>query len=142
MPFKYKDPYRHKFPRMKYRVTNWRDYNQGLVERGNITIWFNDNAIKHWYAKHNGKPGKQKIYSETAIQTAGIVRLVFHLAYRQAEGFMRSIIKLMGIDLSVPNYTTLSRRLRNLSVRLRPINHRQGTHIIIDGSGLSVHGVV
>jgi len=140
MPFKYKEPYRHKFPKMKYRITNWHDYNKALKERGNITIWFDDKAIKSWYAKHNGKPGKQKIYSNTAIKTAGVIRLVFHLALRQAEGLMRSLVKLMNIDLNIPDYTTVSRRLRNLPAMLRTINHKQGTHIIIDGSGLSVHG--
>jgi len=140
MPFKYKQPYRHKFKPMKYKVTNWQDYNQALKDRGNITIWFDDTAIKRWYAYKNGKPGRHRIYSNTAIETAGIIRLVFHLAYRQTEGFMKSLTKLMGIDLNIPNYSTLSRRLHGLQVRLRSKNNRKGTHIIIDGSGLSVHG--
>ncbi len=140
MLFKYKDPYRHKFPPMKYKVTNWHDYNRALRERGNITIWFDDKAIGHWYAKNNGKPGRQRIYSNMAIEAGGIIRLVFHLAYRQTEGFMKSLTKLMKIDLNIPNYTTLSRRMQGLQVKLRPFDHRKGTHIIIDASGLSVRG--
>jgi len=140
MPFKYNHPYRHKFQPMKYKVMNWHDYNKSLRNRGDITIWFDDKALRCWYAKKNGKPGRRRIYSNVAIETAGIIRLVFHLAYRQTEGFMQSLTKLMGVNLTIPNYTTLSRRMHGLQVKLRRINHRKGTHIIIDASGLSVHG--
>lgn len=75
-----------------------------------------------------------------AIETAGIIQLVFHLPYRQTEGFMKSIVRLMGLKLKTPDYSTLSRRLRCLQVKLRQRDHRHGTHIIIDASGLSVHG--
>ena len=78
MPYKYKDPYRHKFEAAKYKVTNWHEYNQALIERGNITIWFDEEAIKSWYAKSNG----QRLYSNLAIETSSILRLVFHLPYQ------------------------------------------------------------
>ena len=64
MPFKHHDPYQHKFGPLKYRVTNWRKYNQVLKQRGNISIWFNKEAVNKWYAKpKNRKPGGQKVYS-------------------------------------------------------------------------------
>lgn len=141
MPYKLKNPCRHKFKPAKYRTTNWKSYNQALKNRGDITIWFNDKAIKHWYAKNKGKPGGQKLYSNLAIETAGIIRLVFHLALRQTQGFMMSIVKLMNINLPIPDYTTISRRARKLHCSLSPHQiHKEGTYIIIDGSGLSVYG--
>ena len=120
MPYKLKNPYRHKFKPMKFRVTNWRQYNQALTDRGDITVWFDDNAIKHWHAKNIGMPGGQKIYSNLAIETAGIIRLVFHLPLRQTQGFMRSIARLMGINLKIPDYSTISRRMKKLSVTQSP----------------------
>ncbi len=32
----------------KYRVTNWRDYERGLRSRGDITVWFSDEAREAW----------------------------------------------------------------------------------------------
>ena len=46
MPYKYKDPYRHKFEAAKYKVTNWHEYNQALIERGNITIWLDKYKLR------------------------------------------------------------------------------------------------
>lgn len=75
-----------------------------------------------------------------AIEAAVTVRLIFRLPYRQTTGFLQSITKLMGDDLKVPDYSTLSRRFKKLCIQLnKPSMHKSGTHIIIDGSGLSVH---
>jgi len=79
MPYKNRDPYRQKFEPLKYRVTNWAEYNKALKERGNITIWFDPIAIKRWYARRTGKPGAQKLYSNLAIKIASTIRLVLHL---------------------------------------------------------------
>ena len=141
MPFKHNNPRRHHIKPMKYKVMNWKSYNNALKQRGNITIWFDDKAIRNWYAKHNGKPGGQRTYSNIEIETASIIRLVFHLPLRQTEGFMYSLTKLMNIDLRIPDFSTLSRRIRKLAVKLSSqATHKPGTHIIIDGSGLSTHG--
>lgn len=141
MPHKYNQSCRHHIKPAKYKINNWRDYNEALRQRGNITIWFDEKAIRNWYAKSNGKACGQRTYSNLAIEAAGLIRLVFHLPYRQTVGFMQSIISLMGLDLKVPNFSTLSSRIQKLNTRLsKPSTHKIGTHIIIDGSGLSVHG--
>lgn len=141
MSYKLKNQYRHKFKPMKFRVTNWQQYNQALRDRGDLTNWFDDRAIKHWYAKNKGKPGDQKIYSNLAIETAGIIKLVFNLPLRQTQGFMHSMTKLMGLNLRIPDYSTLLRRMKKLNVNLTPDHIRKkGTHIIIDSTGLSVYG--
>lgn len=140
MPYKYNDPYRHKFDPIKYRVTNWREYNQALKDRGNITIWFEEKSIHKWYANCTHKQGAQRIYSNNAIEVAGIIRLVFHLPLRQTTGFLLSIINIMGFDLRIPDFSTLSRRFRKLNVNLKIPNAKQGMHVIIDSSGLSVYG--
>ena len=57
-----------------------------------------------------GTRGGQRIYSDIAIQTVLTLRLLFHLPLRATEGFVASIIKLAGLNLGVPDHTTLSRR--------------------------------
>ena len=45
MPHKLKDPIRHKFKKKSYNVRDWKAYDQGLQNRGNLTIWFAEDAI-------------------------------------------------------------------------------------------------
>ena len=54
--------------------------------------------------------------SELAILTALTLQAVFRLAFRQTEGLIGSLIRLLGLDLSVPDHTTLSRRAATLEV--------------------------
>ena len=72
----------------KYRVKNWAAYDIALRVRGDITVWFDDEAIYAWNALRSGRPGGQRRYSDLAIVTALILRMVFHLPLRQTEGFM------------------------------------------------------
>ena len=121
----------------KYRVTNWNEYEQALVQRGDITVWLSPAAIKAWNAKPSGRRGAPRKYSDLAIETAITLRLVFHLPLRQTEGFLNSLFEMMDLDLSAPDHTTLSRRSQQLNVKLRKIGrrrwkkesgyHRQGT---------------
>ncbi|MCP3918923.1 MAG: hypothetical protein GY711_25530 [bacterium] len=104
----------------RYRVANWPEYEQGLVRRGDVTVWFTPAAVASWKPTCNGKRGGQRRYSDLAIETAITLRLVFHLPLRQTEGFLRSIFGLMDIDLVAPDHTTLSRRGQHLDVRLPP----------------------
>ena len=68
------------------------------------------------------------------------MRLVFGLPLRQAEGFLRSLFGLMGVDLQVPDHTTLSRRGRGLGIRLRNSASAGPIHLIVDSTGLSTVG--
>ena len=100
----------------KYRVSNWAVYEESLRNRGDITVWFDEDAINAWNAPPSGRPGGQPRYSALAIVTALTLRTVFHLALRQTEGFVTSLIRVMGLDLMTPDHTTLSRRNRNIEV--------------------------
>ena len=75
----------------KYHVRNWAEYNEGLRRRGDLTVWFDEEAIANWKADKTGKPGGQRVYSDMAIETGLVVRMVYKLAYRQTEGFLHSI---------------------------------------------------
>ena len=83
----------------KYRVKNWAAYDIALRNRGDITVWFDDEAICSWNAPRSGRPGGQRRYSDLAIVTALTLRTVFHLPLRQTEGFVASLIGVMGLAL-------------------------------------------
>jgi hypothetical protein len=81
-----------------------------------LTICFTDAAIRAWAAEPRTTRGGQPWYSPLAILTALRLRAVFRLALRQTEGLIGSVIRLLGLDLAVPDHTTLSRRAATLEV--------------------------
>ncbi len=94
----------------KYRVRNWKEYEQGLRSRADVTIWLSKEAIAAWTPAKSGLRGGQRRYSNVVILTALTLRVVFGLPLRQTEGFLDSLLSLMGLDLKSPDHTTLSRR--------------------------------
>jgi len=140
VPFKHHSKGRRHIPRQSHRVTNWRDYDAALRNRGSLTIWFTDEALAGWRAHPRETPGGQPHFSNLAIETALTLRAVFRLALRQTEGLIGSIKESLEIDLPVPDHSTLSRRACGLSIRSRP---RWGTgdlHLIIDSTRLKLRG--
>ena len=101
----------------KYKVINWSEYNQSLKDRGDITFWISDDAIQNWEIENRSikTRGRQYQYSKVAIETMYVLRQLFNLRLRQTEGLTRSILKIMNLNLAVPDYTTVSRRIRNLT---------------------------
>ncbi len=124
----------------KYRVGNWAAYDRSLVDRGSITLWLSPAAIAAWTPAPTGRRGGPRKFSDVAIETALTLRLVFHLPLRQAEGFLQSLLGLMQLDLDAPDHTTLSRRSRDLEVRLRSAKTSEPIHLIVDSTGLSIMG--
>src|SRR4051794_5820490 len=84
--------------------------------RRSLTVWFTDEAIAAWKAEPRTTRGGQPWYSELAILTALTLRAVYRLALRQTEGLIGSVMRLLGLDLPVPDHTTLSRRAATLEV--------------------------
>lgn len=124
-----------------YRVRNWSQYNKGLVNRGNLTVWISDEAIKSWYEpEKSGRRGASATYSAAAIEACLMMRSLFHLALRQTEGFVNSLFKLAGIALNAPDYTTLSRRLASLEIKLPVVNLADKLSVVIDSTGVKVYG--
>ena len=93
-----------------YRVKNWAEYDKALVERGSITFWMSEDFEKAWMHIGAKQRGSQFEYSDQAILILLTVKEVFHLSNRGVEGFMRSILRMMKINLSVSDHTTLSKR--------------------------------
>ena len=140
MPFKHNAGRRHRIPKARYRVRNWREYETGLTRRGDLTLWVDETSVAAWQAPRRTTPGGQARYSDGAIELVLILRLVFHLALRQAEGFARSVLRLLGQELRVPDHTTLSRRGQGFAGGRPDVAPHGPMHLAIDSSGLKLFG--
>lgn len=129
---------KHKAP---YRVGNWAEYNESLVQRGSITFWIDEEVLAGWKPEPEGprQRGGQAQYSDRAIECLLTVRAVFGLTYRQTEGFGRSVLDMLGADVKVPDYTTLCKRSPSLAVAL-PVSMAGSLHIVVDSTGLKIYG--
>jgi len=130
-------------PRYKteYRVRNWRQYEQGLRSRGDVTICFSEEVTANWISKSTGGRGGQRLYSDLAIKTSLTLRTVFGLALRKTEGFVGSLLNILGFDhLPVPDHSTLSRRARSLDVLAKPARPGGPIHLIVASTGLQIVG--
>lgn len=121
---------------------NWKQYNDSLVARGDVTFWFDQEVIKGWTPKHSIlKRGRPMLYSDLAIETILTVREVFHLTYRAVEGFSRSLFDLLDVkNVSVPDYSSLCKRAKTLDVAIKVQGKRGSLNVCIDSTGLKVFG--
>ena len=141
LPFKLNQDRRHHIPKQKRRVTNSAAYDAALRQRGSLTVWFTDEAVAAWKASPRTTAGGQPWYSPLAILTALTLRAAFRLALRQTEGLIGSIISLLGLDLAVPDHSTLSRRAATLEVpRPQPRRASEPLHLLVDSTGLKLCG--
>jgi len=126
--------------KVQYRVTNWPEYDCALVQRGSLTIWFDEAFLRErWRPVPTGKRGAPFQYSDLAIQALLTLKAVFDLPYRMVEGLAGSIVRLMGLALAIPDHTLLSRRAKTLTVQI-PRRQRTGpVHVVVDSTGLKVY---
>lgn len=126
----------------KYRVRNWKEYNEALVNRGKVTFWVTEDALRQWREhQKTGKRGAPKFFSNLAIETALTLREVFRLPLRQTEGFLADILERMGALVKAPDYSTLSLRSETLPiiVRVRAFSE-ESVHVVLDSTGMKVYG--
>ena len=74
------------------------------------------------------------------ITTALMLRAVFRLALRQTEGLLASILHLLGLDLPVPDHSTLARRARTVTLASLPRSAGGPLHLLVDSTGLKLWG--
>src|SRR5437588_6011257 len=140
MPYKIKEARRPKFPKARYRVKNWREYDQALQTRGSLTLWITPEAIAAWQATPTGQRGRSPFYSNLAIETGHLLRLAFGRPWRQTEGLLRSIATMLGVSLPIPDHTTFSRHSVALSLPTTRTPSREPVHVVLDSTGLKVYG--
>ena len=141
MPHKVNDARRHKFEKQRYRVLNWSEYNESLRQRGDVTVWLSPEVEAAWRADRRKSRGGQPVYSDLAITVCLTLGMVYKQPLRQTEGFVRSLIKIMGLDLAVPDYSTFSRRGAGLVLPMDPRAQTNGPiHLVVDSTGLKIFG--
>jgi hypothetical protein len=132
-------PARQAAPKPAYRIRNWNEYNDSLVRRGSLTLWVEQETLQAWRYRGPSQRGAQLQFSDLAIECLLTLRAVYHLTLRATEGFVHSLFGLMGVDLPVPDYTTLCRRAATVRVTL-PKRAEGPLHLVLDSTGLKVYG--
>jgi len=121
---------------------DWRRYNEALVRRGEINL--DSSVIDEWQDElrkaNDGKNGEPYHYPESYMRLLAFIRLLFHLPYRQEEGFVTFLSKHVE-GLRVPDYSTIDRRVNRLEVSLEDslIKSNAPVSIAVDASGIKVH---
>jgi hypothetical protein len=127
-----------KTARSRYRTTNWAQYNAALKARGSLLVWLNQTM--DWYAKPSGTRGRSQTYSDAAIQFCLSIKTLFGQPLRQALGMVQSLLKLAGLDWTVPDFSTVSRRQAKLHVQLSCQPNTSGLHLLVDSTGIKFLG--
>lgn len=121
-----------------YKTKNWPAYNEALKQRGSLTIWFDPEMV--WVPPPTGKRGRQPEYSDAAIQTCLTLKVLFGMALRQTTGFVESLLRLVGLDWAVPDFSTLSRRQKTLAVNIPYRGSKGPLHLLIDNEASTAIG--
>lgn len=147
MPNKYPQKKGWKVPKQKYKLTNWSDYNEALRRRGDITLWLSEDVLLKWYEQERvyDGTGTPRLYTDFAIITCHEIRQVYRLPLRQCQGFIDSIFRILDIPLSCPDYSILSKRLKELKIKTprykKTDKPEDGVHALaIDSTGLKRFG--
>ena len=123
----------------RYKITNWPQYNQALKQRGSLHIWMPTELENQWYYQGESQRGAQYQYSDSCIEMACIVREIYHLGYRQTQGFVESLVAFRGWKVKVPHYSVINRRHQRLHLEVKGTDSRD-KYIVIDSTGAKVYG--
>lgn len=128
--------------KVQYRVRNWAEYNNSLIQRGSLTLWIDDEVLANWHpAPPATRPrGGQQRYSDQAIECLLMLKAVYGLPYRQTIGLAQSIMDLLGVEVQIPDYTLLCKRAAQLTIDLGASVSGEAQHIVMDSTGLKVYG--
>jgi len=121
-------------------VSNWPEYNNALRKRGDFPVYFTEEAITEWYSPKTSSRGRPQKYLALAIEASLMIRQVFRLPLRQTQGFMNSLITALGVDISIPDFSSLSKRSVAIPRHKLTKELALGSIVIVDSTGLNVYG--
>ncbi|MCX8778420.1 IS5 family transposase [Vibrio parahaemolyticus] len=127
-------------PKPRYKTTNWKQYNKALINRGSLTFWIDEEAIRQWKQSKQDKRGRPRQFSDLAITTALMVKRVFSMPLRALQGFIDSVFSLANVPIVCPHYSCISRRAKQVEVSFNPKTRGAIQHLAIDATGLKVYG--
>lgn len=120
---------------------SWSEYNRAVCQRGSLTVWIDPHCDDLWKSPEpSGKPGRPPLYGDALIVAMLTLKEVFHQRYRQTVGLVASILRLSGIEQTLPDYSTLSRRAKTVKPALNATRSQEPLHVIIDSTGIKVAG--
>lgn len=129
------------------RIVNWSQYNKALVARGSITLLINRELAspKCLFGGKELDPkkcGRRFIYPDHIIQLIALMRELYRQPLRQVTSTALDLFGLMMLGTKVPDYTTISRRMKDLSVPLGAATYKKGQNLVvlIDSTGLKIMG--
>lgn len=106
--------------------------------RDALLIWL-DPAM-NWHGVNSGKRGRSFTFSDTAVQFCLAVKNLFGLPLRKAVPLTKKLLELAELNWSVPNFSTVSRRRKQLRDVTAGLSIPPGLHLLIDDSGIRVMG--
>ena len=122
----------------RYRTTNWKSYNEALKRRGSLLIWLDKDMV--WLAPKAGRMGRPPVFSDAAIQFCLMVKVLFGLPLRQTTGMVSSILQMAGLDWPVPDFSTLSRRQKTITVEVSSRRSAGPLNLLVDSTGVKFLG--
>jgi hypothetical protein len=106
--------------KQRYKVKNWPEYNQAMVNPDSLMLWFEESQLERWHQpERTGYRGSLMSYSDWAIQCVLTIREIFQCPLRETESFLKSLVKILSLPLKVPNYRALSRRQQTIGAAWR-----------------------
>ena len=115
----------------KHKISNWQQYNQALVQRGSLTIWMDEQAIKQWHCRSTMAAEGGFPLRDTAIETALMLKGLFKLPLRALEGFINSLFQLMAVPLRSPDYSCISKRAKTVDIKYRVPSQGPVAHLVV-----------
>ncbi|QRZ12841.1 IS5 family transposase [Paracoccus methylovorus] len=122
----------------RYHTTNWKSYNEALKRRGSLLIWLDKDMV--WRAAKAGRNGRPPVFSDAAIQFCLMVKVLFGLPLRQTTGMVASILSMAGLDWPVPDFSTLSRRQKRITVQISSRRAPGPLNLLVDSTGIKFLG--
>jgi hypothetical protein len=118
---------------------NWKEYNESLVRRGEILLDFDllhewENGLKGMNERKRGAPFR---YPEAFMRLLAYVHVLFHLPFRQEEGFVKALSKHV-VGLKAPDWSTIWERTKKLDMKLNGVKTDQPISVAVDSSGIKV----
>ncbi|MBP1807458.1 IS5 family transposase [Rubellimicrobium aerolatum] len=122
----------------RYRTTTWSSYNAALRRRGSLLVWLD--LEMEWLAPASHRAGRPQTFSDAAIQFCLSIKVLFGLALRQTIGMVASLLELAGLDWPVPDYSTLCRRQKTVTIQV-PFRRSHGNlNLLVDSTGVKMRG--
>jgi len=122
---------------------DWKEYNNRLVKRGEITLYVEPSVLKQdeeLKCMNKGKRGKPYTYGTGLIFASFALKCFLRLGYRETEGLIRDITRRLGLQ-SVPNFRTIWDRINamkkeDIKFNVTPLKPGEKIEVSIDATGL------